>query len=81
MTTAPNKKTFPIPATCTKCGHSADIFVDDAAVAKALDEYRKSRTLALWQPLVVKRMIISWGIVFMVGIVVGVLIGVWVVIP
>ena len=65
------KKTFPIPANCTKCGHRGEIFVSDESMKKDLDAYAKSRMFALWRPLVVRRMIVSWIAAFVLGAAVG----------
>ncbi|TAK59529.1 hypothetical protein [Methylobacter sp.] len=64
-------KIFPIKAECTKCGHSGDIFVSDERVASAMQTYVKERIAHVWQPLLVRRMVISWVLVFLLGVTVG----------
>lgn len=70
------RQTFPIPACCTRCGHQADIFVDDELLAKALEEYRLARVAALWRPLLVRRMFASWIICAGLGGALGFVFGV-----
>lgn len=65
------RKTFPIPASCSKCGHQADVFVDDEQLAKDLEAYRRSRFAALWRPLAVRRIFILAGVAFALGVLVG----------
>jgi hypothetical protein len=65
------KKTFPIKATCTQCGHSAEVFIDDERAAIALETYKKEVFLALWRPLIVKRIVISWGVAVASGFLLG----------
>ena len=67
----PQIKRFPIKAECTKCGHSAEIFVSDARISEALTSYVSSRTMALWGPMMTKRMLISWLIVAAIGFLLG----------
>lgn len=66
-----DKKTFPIPATCTKCGHRGDISVDDESLKHSLEAYARSRMFALWAPLIVRRMIFTWIALFALGAAVG----------
>lgn len=66
------KKTFQeIMPTCSKCGHSAPLFISDENLAKQLDEYARSRMLALWRPLMVRRIFLALGAAFALGVIVG----------
>lgn len=65
------KKIFPIPANCTKCGHRGDIFVNDESLKTGLDAYAKERMFLLWRPLLIRRMVVSWIVAFGVGAAVG----------
>lgn len=60
-----------IVPTCTKCGHSAPIYISDENVAKQLADYTNSRFGALWAPLLVRRIFIALAVVFVLGMLVG----------
>lgn len=69
-----NKKTFPIPTNCTKCGHRGNLFVSDESLKKDLDAYAKGRMFALWAPLIVRRMVVSWIVAIALGAAFGLLV-------
>lgn len=71
MTETTKRKTFPIPATCSECGHQGDLFVDDERVALAVKEYTKSRMDRAWSALMVRRVVILLAIMFTLGVVLG----------
>jgi hypothetical protein len=66
-----NKVFAEIVPTCSNSGHSAPLFISDENVAKALEEYTRSRFGALWAPLLVKRLFIALLVAFALGVVVG----------
>jgi hypothetical protein len=65
------KRTFPIPANCTQCGHQGDIFIEDESLHKAMEDFKKSRLLAVWAQIAVPRMVASWLALFALGLAIG----------
>ncbi len=60
-------KSFPLKATCTECGHEGNVFINDASIAKQIEEHMKKTVLEFWRPLATKRLIASWVIAFSLG--------------
>jgi hypothetical protein len=66
-----NRKTWPIKADCSQCGHEGEIFVDDELLAKTVNGYIKSRADRAWGALCVRRVLILLGVVFALGALAG----------
>jgi hypothetical protein len=65
------KKKFPITAECSKCGHSGQLFMDDESAMKQMLEFIRTSTVSLWRPLLVRRMFVSWLVLFIIGFLAG----------
>lgn len=67
------KRTFPIPANCSKCGHKGELFIDDEMLYNEMEAYRKSRVTGIWASVVVPRIVGSWIAAGLLGIMLGAL--------
>ncbi len=65
------KTTFSIRPKCTQCGHSANLFFEDEAAARELKEFLAKRSNDLWASMMTRRLMISWGVSFAIGLLIG----------
>jgi hypothetical protein len=68
--------TYSIKATCTKCGHSGDVFVSDSEIERRMREDIKERMGYIWVALMTPRMVVSWIILLTMGLAIGFIFGV-----
>ena len=76
MASAKDHVMFDIFPTCIQCGHKGQLFINDRIIAQSMKAHWDKRAFGIWQALLVRRMFLSWGVMFALGALVGFLLGV-----